>query len=72
MKKEMNIEKGRPLPPGAGSKGRMRWPLFEMKVGDSFYTENASGSTLTSCAKRQGVRICTRTEGKGLRCWRIA
>ena len=65
----VKIEKGIKMP-----KARHKWPISEMKVGDSF-TSDAPRTTIIGLyteAKRQGMKISIRDLGDGrCRVWRI-
>ncbi len=79
------IEKGVPLPEGAG-KERQKYPFGEMRPGDSFFvpggaTVNAHGNkSAYSAASNYGrahgwkfsARTVTENGVKGVRIWRIA
>lgn len=74
----IKIEKNVPVPSRQKSKGRSKYRLDEMKVGDSVKTKK---SVQTMCAyvynwkKRAGrtdMEFTARTEGKGCRVWRVA
>ena len=78
---DYKIEKGVPLPPGAGRKGRNKYPWYEMEVGDSCFLPDADPRAVSQAAsnvarRNNGLRFATRavTENgvKGVRVWKIA
>lgn len=72
------VEKNIPLPPRSGGKngGRaMKYPLGEMKVGDSFYAPKSSAKSARAAAsshqrRHKGIEFVSRKEGTGMRIWR--
>jgi hypothetical protein len=75
----IKIEKGVPVPPHKRVNNKT-YALMEamraMEVGDSFALANMRQSVVTSCAKRLGLHMTTRSvygpDGKktGIRVWR--
>ena len=67
MVDKFKIEKGVPLRPKFG-----KYPLREMKIGDSFFVPDVSARTsIYSCARNAKVKVTARREGDGMRVWRI-
>lgn len=68
------IEKNVPMPNGLRTRGS-RYPFPQMEVGDSFFAQGSRG-TIASAAhtygKKHGFRFSSRTEGDGVRVWRVA
>jgi hypothetical protein len=66
------VEKGLPVP---GPTMPCKYPWDQMEVGDSFFVEGGSVTTLGasaySAAKRLGWKFTTRTVPGGARSWRI-
>lgn len=78
---EFKIEKKIPLlPPNRRGRPReSRYPLAQMKVGDSFLVPNGQfkraqyvTTTVHALAKKLGVKVSTRTTPDGVRVWRMA
>lgn len=70
---EFKIEKGVPIP---HSRARFVLPLESMKPGDSFFCEcdgdrERKRQSIWQTAKYHNLKIVTRSEGNGLRIWRI-
>jgi hypothetical protein len=75
----IKIEKGIPLPNGISPLGRRgpraKHPIRDMSVGDSFLLKSWSEVeriTILTAARRNQVKVATRTVDGGLRVWRIA
>lgn len=73
-KTEIKIEKGVPIPPN--SSGRVsKYPFTEMEIGDSIYIDappqKVRPSTQGFSSRHPEYRFVTRTEGKGVRVWRV-
>lgn len=76
------IDKGVPLPPNSGNKGKgsRKYPFDDMQVGDSIFFETEYPnqrrellwSVLTSYQKRNGMKYATRIVDGGVRVWRVA
>ena len=64
----MKIEKGVPVP-----RGRIKYPLKEMEIGDSFFVENVRVAPMGvyNAARRYDMKITSRQEGNGYRVWRL-
>lgn len=74
MKNTIKIDKKVPLPqPRSSSK---RYPLADMKVGDSFWVPAEEVNSARSAASQHGARnnkkFTTRAEDDGLRVWRVS
>lgn len=75
----MIIEKNIPIPSGTGITGRRaKYPFGEMEVGDSLFIDNEprgsqSGASMASKqhGARYGKKFTSRTEGNGVRIWRV-
>lgn len=72
---EFKIETGIPIP-GFGV-GSSKYPLVEMKIGDSFFVSNESSSgARSSCSnlskKHKEYKFITRKETGGCRIWRVS
>ena len=65
------IDKDRPIPP---TRRQTKYPFGEMEVGDSFFAENkkAVSAAHVWASTHPGVKFATRTEGDGVRVWRLA
>jgi hypothetical protein len=54
---------------------RSKYPWIRMKVGESFFVPNigivAFSSRVVHAAERFGTKYTCRTEGKGVRVWRV-
>lgn len=70
------IESGKPIPPDP----RKKYPFDQMEVGDSFFVplgdnEQRVKKTVSNCArsfgKRVGQRFSIRSDGDGIRIWRV-
>lgn len=59
-----------PMPKGRASKGSLTEALRTMKPGDSFVYEKPSSVTTT--ARRVGVKVIMRKNGTKYRVWRSA
>lgn len=81
MSEDFKIEKGIPIPSiGKPLRSKYRAAIESMEVGDSFHLPVEKGDSLTAVRNRcitaahnalgKGS-IATRTEGDGLRLWRI-
>jgi hypothetical protein len=73
----IEIEKGIPLPPaGTGSHPNRKYPLTEMKIGDSFLIQKGNQGSIRSHMTRQGrllgrsFSVRQQTDGS-FRCWRV-
>ena len=70
---EINIDKDVPIP----SKGRTKYPLGEMNVGDSFLVNKGAEKTsslrmtVSIYGKKHNKKFTTRTTPDGVRVWRI-
>lgn len=66
------IEKNIPVPDGYR---RSNWPFDEMEVGDSFAVPKAKARVAKQAAynRNKGIdrRYVTRSEGDGVRIWRV-
>lgn len=65
----MKIEKGIPIPAR-----HIHTPLIDMVVGDSYFIEGDVDKLRNSAyqaAKRLGIKLTSRKEGKGMRIWRV-
>lgn len=73
VKAEYKIEKGVPIAKvgGIGQNGS-KYPFAEMDVGDSFAGPKLVRPAAFAYAKEHHVTFKTRTEGDGVRVWRIA
>lgn len=72
----VDIDKGVPVPEGAGRKGKYPWK--DMKVGDSIYggeghTRASLLASATGWATRNNPtwRFTSRKDGAGYRIWRV-
>lgn len=68
------IEKGVPIPPSSGGGRKPKYPWREMKVGDSFFVEGEPiklRNSLYPLATRHNIKLTIRTEGNGVRVWRV-
>lgn len=70
----IKIEKGIPIPPGAG--GWRKYPLGEMEIGDSFFAPgrkagDISGGFAYHKGKKFSARTCAENGVDGVRVWRI-
>ena len=75
MSEEYKLEKGFPTPPRG-----YKYPLSEMKIGDSFFVPCEPKATkrqqnnILGCARssgRKGMKFTARKAKGGVRCWRI-
>lgn len=73
------VESGVPMPPEPRGGGRMKplkYPVEQMKVGDSFFVPKAEGMSASQCActygKKSGKVFSRRKVENGYRVWRIA
>ena len=68
---EVKIVSDVPLP--GSIQGSRSYPWDQMKVGDSFFLPNRIHNAVTLPIRlvRQGWAITRRTEGNGVRVWRI-
>lgn len=68
------IDKRVPLPAPRPQRER-KYPLREMKVGDSFLIPTPSAKNLAqsvrNCAKGYGFKVAMRTVAGGVRFWRV-
>lgn len=67
---DVQIEKGIPIP---GRGGSSKYPWADLQVGDSFLlsSDNApSASSLSTGAKKAGIKIKVREVENGVRVWR--
>jgi hypothetical protein len=67
------LEGGIPIPPRVVHRPATNWKT--MKVGDSFFVPGKTNNFAASCyavAKKQGVKITTRTSKDGVRIWRVS
>lgn len=62
------IEKGIPVPPGAGP--YLRRTMQKMQVGDSFVTQYGR-SAICKMAQKIGIEVTVRKVSGGNRVWRI-
>lgn len=74
---EIKIEKNVPIPKPNGSGRPAKYPWKSMEVGDSFFVNGGTKTTtLSNSAAYQraltGRKFAVRTEGEGVRVWRIA
>ncbi len=78
---DYKIEKGVPVPLGAGCRGRLKYPWALMAPGDSFFVPDSAPKMVSQAAsnvarRHKGLRFATRavTENgvKGVRVWKIA
>ena len=66
------VEKGVPRPE-TKRKGVSKYPLHQLKIGDSFYSPNDRvRQVMYSLARRAGIKVSVAYEGDGVRVWRIA
>lgn len=66
----VKIDKGIPVPTETRVRAS-KYPLAEMEVGDSFFTEkDIKGMISRFAAKHNGKKFVTRKEGDGIRVWR--
>lgn len=77
---KIKIQKGVKMPKVGGKGGRpTKYPFEKLKVGDSFYSPGVNTRhTIYGALKNyngkigvQRISISTRTEGDGIRVWRI-
>lgn len=80
----IQIEKGIPVPSRQGGRGKAKYPLADMEVGDSFFvpwgeSELKTRSTLSNAIsafhlRNKPKRFTSRKDpaGCGVRVWRIA
>ncbi len=69
------IEKNIPVrsAKNGGSKGKSKYPIFEMEVGDSFFSEDRRlGCRAAGFGKTTGYKFSSSVEGSGVRIWRVA
>jgi hypothetical protein len=75
MSATFKIEKGIPIPPDPrGRTEGSKYPFLQMEVGDSVYLpgKKSVGSILKYArSKKPELRFTTRTDGQGIRVWRI-
>jgi len=67
----IKIEHDVPIPT---MKQRQKYPIDQMKVGDSFFVADAKPTKFGSIRlhwRLKGIEIMTRSEGTGVRIWRI-
>lgn len=70
---EIKIEKGIPVPLGAGSSGKTIYPWCEMEVGDSFFVPGGKAKGAGQANQDYAPkRFASRKEDGGVRFWRIA
>ena len=74
---EFKIEKGVPLPVGAGTQGHAVYPFRQMEVGDSFFVPNPKPNTVHSAVgsfkkRNPEYRFAVRNQDGGVRVWRIS
>lgn len=75
----MKIEKGIPIPMGAGRKGPpIKYPWPDMEVGDSVFFDGEpkgadakQGTAARLWGNNHGRKFAARKEGNGVRVWRI-
>ena len=56
---------------------RLKYPLKDMEIGDSFLIPNevlttATRQNISTCARNIGIKITAQKWDEGLRIWRIA
>lgn len=79
MADDIKIEKGVPIPVGAGRQGIRKYPWREMEIGDSVFIGCKDGETPEKVLSRLGqslafakpLRFTRRREGDDVRVWRI-
>lgn len=69
---KIQIEVGIPIPPDARSLRTPKYPLAQMKVGDSFFSAKTGLSRLVSIYKKKnlGTNFTVRKVDGGWRVWR--
>ena len=76
----MKIEKNIPAPSGYGANVSGKYPWRKMDVGDSVFFDNEPDKTQSNPAaaarlfsrKNPEFKFATRSEGNGVRVWRVA
>jgi hypothetical protein len=70
MTEKVKIEKGIPIPKTSGRVG-IASAFRAMKVNDSIHLNGTQARNAFTYARQAGIKITTRTDGNGVRIWRI-
>ena len=74
MKVEVTIEKNVPISSTRTNTGESPYPLDKMEIGDSFWVKELPKKISPSVSywgKKMSRKFCLRTQGEGVRVWRI-
>jgi hypothetical protein len=73
------IDSNIPVPTQVPTQGRMKYPLKELKIGQSFFVPQTDlkkaknlRSTFSVRAKKKGISIVSIADETGIRVWRTA
>lgn len=72
----MEIDKGIPIPSGAGRQGGRKYPFADMEIGDSVFFEGSASygkehNAARVYGRRTGKKFTARTTRGGVRIWRV-